>query len=302
VWAHQTQFDLDAQVGVPPDAFSDKGQQWGLPVYRWDVHEADDDRWLRGRARRCADLYDGCRIDHLVGFYRTYAIPRDGTPYFLPADPARQIAQGERLMKIFCRSEHAVIAEDLGTVPDYVRQSLARLGLPGFKVLRWERDWDAPGQPFRDPASYPAVSVAMTGTHDHEPMRVWWEHAPQEERAAALRIPGLDRSGAAPDSPFSAALRDAFLRVLFHAGSNLLLLPIQDVFAWSDRINVPATVSADNWTYRLPWPVDRLGDIPEAREAAARLRHWAEESGRATRSRRLTTRTRVPPPNALLPQ
>jgi len=302
VWARQAQFDLGAQVGVPPDAFSEKGQQWGLPVYRWDVHEADDDRWLRERARRCADLYDGCRIDHLVGFYRTYAIPRDGTPYFLPADPARQIAQGERLMKIFCRSGHTVIAEDLGTVPDYVRQSLTRLGLPGFKVLRWERDWNAPGQPFRDPASYPAASVAMTGTHDHEPMRVWWEHAPQEERAAALRIPGLDRSGAGPDSPFSAALRDAFLRVLFHAGSDLLLLPIQDVFAWSDRINVPATVGADNWSYRLPWPVDRLGDIPEAREAAARLRRWAEESGRATTSRRLAARTRVPPPNALLPQ
>jgi 4-alpha-glucanotransferase len=302
VWARQAQFDLGAQVGVPPDAFSEKGQQWGLPVYRWDVHEADDDRWLRERARRCADLYDGCRIDHLVGFYRTYAIPRDGTPYFLPADPARQIAQGERLMKIFRGSGHTVIAEDLGTVPDYVRQSLTRLGLPGFKVLRWERDWDAPGQPFRDPASYPAVSVAMTGTHDTEPMRVWWEHASAAERTAALRIPGLDRSGAGPDSPFSAALRDAFLRVLFHAGSDLLLLPIQDVFAWSDRINVPATVGADNWTYRLPWPVDRLGDIPEAREAAARLRHWAEESGRATTSRRLAARTPVPPPNALLPQ
>ena len=138
VWARQAQFDLGAQVGVPPDAFSATGQQWGLPVYRWDVHEADDDRWLRERARRSADLYDGCRINHLVGFYRTCAIPCDGTPYLLPADPARQIAQGERLMKIFCSSAHRIIAEDLGTVPDYVRQSLARLGVPGFKVLRWD--------------------------------------------------------------------------------------------------------------------------------------------------------------------
>jgi hypothetical protein len=188
-------------------------------------------------------------------------------------------------MKIFCISGCRIIAEDLGTVPDYVRQSLARLGVPGFKVLRWERDWDAPGQPFRDPASYPAVSVALTGTHDTEPMRVWWEHAPAEERAAALQVPGLDVSGASPESPFSPALRDGFLRVLFHAGSDLLMLPIQDVFAWSDRINVPATVGADNWTYRLPWPVDRLSDIREAREAAARLRRWAEESGRTMGAR-----------------
>ena len=89
----------------------------------------------------------------------------------------------------------------------------------------------------------------MTGTHDTEPMRVWWEHAPAEERAAALQVPGLDVSGAARNSPFSAALRDAFLRVLFHAGSDLLMLPIQDVFVWSDRINVPATVGTDNWKY-----------------------------------------------------
>jgi 4-alpha-glucanotransferase len=90
--------------------------------------------------------------------------------------------------------------------------------------------------------------------------------------------------------------------VLFHAGSDLLTLPIQDVFGWPDRINVPATVGADNWTYRLPWPVDRLNVISEAREAAARLRQWAEESGRAMGSRRLATRTRVPPPNVQLPR
>jgi 4-alpha-glucanotransferase len=281
VWARQAQFDLDAQVGVPPDAFSATGQAWGLPVYRWDVHEQDDYRWLRERVRRCAELYDGCRIDHLVGFYRTYVIPRTGDPFFVPADPDVQITQGERLMNIFRSTGCRIIAEDLGTVPDYVRQSLTRLGVPGFKVLRWERDWHAPGQPFRDPASYPAASVAMTGTHDTEPMRAWWEHAPREERAAALQVPGLEAAAASTDSQFSAELRDEFLRVLFHAGSDLLTLPIQDVFGWSDRINVPATVAAANWTYRLPWPVDRLGSICEARRAAGRLRRWAEESGRS---------------------
>ena len=111
VWARQTQFDLGAQVGVPPDAFSETGQQWGLPVYRWDVHERDDDRWLRERARRCAELYDGCRINHLVGFYRTYAIPRDGEPYLRSRQPRAPIAQGERLMKIFRSSARRVIAE-----------------------------------------------------------------------------------------------------------------------------------------------------------------------------------------------
>ncbi|HXW08500.1 MAG TPA: 4-alpha-glucanotransferase [Vicinamibacterales bacterium] len=293
VWARQAQFDLEAQVGVPPDAFSATGQAWGLPAYRWDAHERDDYRWLRDRARRSAELYDGCRIDHLVGFYRTYVIPRVGTPFFVPAEREAQIAQAERVMNIFRSPGCRVIAEDLGTVPDYVRQSLARLGVPGFKVLRWERDWNVPGQPFRDPACYPAASVAMTGTHDTEPMRAWWERAPAEERAAALQIPGLEAAGASLDSPFSAALRDEFLRVLFHAGSDLLTLPIQDVFGWSDRINVPATQDAANWSYRLPWPVDRLSANPEAREAAARLRRWAEESGRSRTGRPPASRERT---------
>src|SRR5690348_8316248 len=67
VWARQQQFRLDASVGVPPDAFSADGQDWGMPLYRWDVIAADDYRWLRERARRSAALYDGYRVDHLVG-------------------------------------------------------------------------------------------------------------------------------------------------------------------------------------------------------------------------------------------
>ncbi|MNC95853.1 4-alpha-glucanotransferase [compost metagenome] len=63
---------------MPPDAFSETGQDWGLPVYRWDVFLERDFDWLRNRARRNADLYDGYRVDHLVGFYRTFIRPHDG--------------------------------------------------------------------------------------------------------------------------------------------------------------------------------------------------------------------------------
>jgi 4-alpha-glucanotransferase len=280
VWIRQDQFDLDASVGVPPDAFSASGQNWGLPVYRWDVHARDDFGWLRERARRGADLYDGYRIDHVVGFYRTYVIPRVGDPYFLPAHEAQQIEQGERLMRVFSSGHQRVIAEDLGTVPDFVRQSLARLGIPGFNVLRWERDFERPACPFRDPAAYRPVSVATTGTHDTEPLSVWWETAPPEERTAALRLPELAQSGVSCDSPYSDALRDGLLRTLFMSGSDLLILPIQDVFGWRERINVPATVGGNNWAYSLPWPVDRLTRVREASEAAACLCRWAEVSAR----------------------
>ena len=75
-------------------------------------------------------------------------------------------------------------------------------------------------------------------------------------------------------------MRDVLLETLFASGSDLLLVPIQDVFGWRDRINEPATVNDDNWTFRLPWPTDRLDAYPEARERRDRLRAWSETHGR----------------------
>jgi 4-alpha-glucanotransferase len=269
---------------VPPDAFSATGQDWGLPVYRWEVMEQDDYRWLRQRAKRSARLFDGFRIDHLVGFYRTYSRPlgeTEGT--FDPSEEDDQTALGERLMAIFTSSGARIIAEDLGVVPDFVRESLMKLGIPGYKVLRWERDRDEPGEPFHDPAEYPALSVATTGTHDTDPIATWWETAPVDEREALAALPQLAAyfDGAAPDAaPFTPALRDAILRALYTSASTLVLIPIQDVFGWTDRINTPATVTNDNWTWRLPWPVDTLSAQPEARERMNALRKWAEETDR----------------------
>ena len=280
VWARQGHFDLQASVGVPPDAFSEDGQDWGMPVYRWDVLAARDYDWLHDRARRNADLYGGYRVDHLVGFYRTYFRPLDGSaPQFTPADQPSQVALGERALGIFRERGSEIIAEDLGVVPDFVRESLLRLGVPGYKVFRWEREWNEPGQPFREPAEYTAISVATSGTHDTEPLAVWWESAPAEEREAVLAIPSI-RARLEAGSGVSADL-DAMLAALYLSGSDLLILPLQDVFGWRDRINQPATVSDANWTWRLPWPTDRLADQPEARAVAAKLKAWTSEGHRS---------------------
>ena len=276
VWARQGHFDLNASVGVPPDAFSEDGQDWGMPVYRWAVLARRDYDWLRDRARRNADLYGGYRVDHLVGFYRTYFRPLDGrAPEFTPADEPSQTALGERVLGIFREGGAEIIAEDLGVVPEFVRDSLARLGVPGYKVFRWEREWNQPQQPFRDPAAYASASVATSGTHDTEPMAVWWESATDDERQAVLAIPSI-RQRLTPDGDEFSAM----LGALHASGSDLLILPVQDVFGWRDRINQPATVGDMNWTWRLPWPSDRLDDQSEARAVAAKLKAWAVEGKR----------------------
>ena len=287
VWANQEAFRRDATIGAPPDAFNDEGQDWGMPAYRWDVFAAGNDAWIRARARRAAALFDGYRIDHLVGFYRTFVIPSDGSaPFFSPDAEADQLAQGERLMKAFLEAGATVIAEDLGVVPDFVRGSQLRLGIPGYKVFRWERDWESPDQPFRDPEAYPPLSLATTGTHDTETLVEWWEFAAPEERSKAAALPFLASRHLDPTAPeCNDATRDRLLELLAASSSNLVLLPIQDVFGWRDRINIPGTVAENNWTWRLPWPVDVMDQHREPTERAGTLAGWAQRHRRDERQK-----------------
>ncbi|MGE3277544.1 MAG: 4-alpha-glucanotransferase [Vicinamibacterales bacterium] len=280
VWARQEQFRFDATVGVPPDEFSDTGQDWGLPPWRWEAMQTDGFAWMRTRAARSAALFDGFRLDHLVGLYRTYIRPLDRTheDFFAPAEEPAQTALGERLVGLYTDTGAEVVAEDLGTVPDFVRESLMRLGVPGFKVVRWERHWDEPGQPYRDPGEYPEISVATTGTHDVEPIAAWWQELPDEERRAVTELPAVARHMEA-----GLPATDALLRALLDSGSRLTILPVQDVFGWPDRINTPATVGEANWGFRLPWPVDSMAGRPEVQERARLLREWTEAAGRLPR-------------------
>ena len=291
VWTQQKEFLFDATVGVPPDAFSETGQDWGLPPWRWEVMNEDGFEWMDRRAKRTAELFDGFRLDHLVGLYRTFIRPKDPErqPYFAPSNERTQLEVGERLVHIYQDSGAEIVAEDLGTVPDFVRASLLRLEVPGFKVLRWERHWNLPGQPYIDTPDYPEISVATTGTHDTEPTAVWWETLPHDERVKVVDMPAVarhlrDQREQVLSSPeFPPSLRDALLRALLEAGSRLAIIPVQDVFGWRDRINTPAHVGEENWTWRMPWPVDRLLEIPQARERADSLRNWSTASHRSQR-------------------
>ena len=259
VWARQNEFRFDATIGVPPDAFSETGQDWGLPPWRADVMAANEFTWMRSRARRYGALYDGFRIDHLVGLYRTYVRPIDKSndAFFEPAAEALQIALGETLIGILAGSDTKpeVIAEDLGSIPPFVRESMARLDLPGLKVLRWERHWDREDQEAIDPAEFPERSVATTGTHDIEPLAATAEGQTEEQRSAIVQS-------------------------LLSAGSYLTLIPLQDVFGWTNRINTPAVVDEVNWTWRVKWPVDRWLNPEEAMERADELKAWTRAAGR----------------------
>jgi 4-alpha-glucanotransferase len=270
VWARAGEFERDLRLGVPPDAFSEEGQDWGLPVYRWDVIARGGFAWMHERARRAADLYQLYRVDHVVGLYRTfYRRPGEKvTGQFTPATEEQQTWLGEHVLEILRGGDRdRVIAEDLGVVPDFVRASLARIDVPGYRVLRWEKD----GPVVRDPQSWPVRSLATTGTHDTESLLEWWDALPDAERDAFYAIPGIDRS---------VSVLDAMLDVVYRSPSELALFPLSDLLGTRERINVPGTVDDQNWTWRMP---RTLSDLGADAETIARLRGLSTRSGRVIR-------------------
>jgi 4-alpha-glucanotransferase len=164
-------------------------------------------------------------------------------------------------------------------VPEFLRPSLARLRLPGYRVLRWEKEdvWRDGNfhQIYRDPAKWPEISVATSGTHDTETQAVWYDDLPPDKRRFLSRIPGLEHLDC--NRGFDDEVRDALLRVLYQAASDLCLVPFQDLLGTREQVNVPGSVNDRNWTYRMPMNVEELrGD----RATSERLLRLSTESRR----------------------
>jgi 4-alpha-glucanotransferase len=304
VWSRQKDFLLDRRVGTPPDAFSATGQDWGLPAYDWDVQRQNQFAWLRARAERSGSLFDLYRIDHVIGLYRTWTRPANPRPKserlnaapanngngngnvngngngaengeaevdddppegrFSPAKEKDQIALGETVVGIF-EGYGEVVAEDLGMVPEFLRPSLRALGVPGYKVLRWEKKDGT----FLDPATWPELSVATNGSHDIETNAEWWDALPPEERKALVELPGLTHLD--PEQAFDDQVRDALLQVVYDAPSALTINPLQDLLGTRERVNVPGTVADTNWCYRMDRDLAALAADRPTRDRLAAL-------------------------------
>jgi 4-alpha-glucanotransferase len=273
VWSRPSEFRRDRRIGTPPDAFSEEGQDWGLPAYDWDAMARAGYAWMRLRAERAGALYALFRLDHVIGMYRTFWRSVDGEASgFAPAEEPEQIRLGEALLGIF-EAHGRVVAEDLGLVPPFLRPSLDALGIPGYRVLRWEKEGDGR---YRDPSTWPENSVATTGTHDLEPNAVWWDALPSAEREALCALPALAAVG--PADAFDDRVRDALLSAVYGSDSRLVIVPLQDALGARERVNLPGTVSRDNWSYRVPQ--DSLA-LAADRDLTARLAGLAARTARA---------------------
>lgn len=247
VWAHPELFDLDEAgrsttvAGVPPDYFSETGQLWGNPLYRWPVHADTGFAWWCERLRQASEQADLVRIDHFRGFVAYWEVAAGETT----AINGRWVpGPGAALFRAIARSlgDLPIIAEDLGVITDDVRALREQLGLPGMRVLQFAFGGDAT-HPFL-PHMYEANTVAYSGTHDNDTLIGWWQSASPRERAFIQHYLGSDGRSIQWDA----------MRTLSASAADRVIYPMQDVLGLSGehRMNRPG-LPTGNWGWRFAW-------------------------------------------------
>jgi 4-alpha-glucanotransferase len=281
--------------------------------------------WWRERVRTVREVFHLFRVDHILGFYRIYSFPwrPQRNEEFLPLEPeeAKQRTggrlpgfrprpddtledreanrrEGEQLLRVLLEEvgEYRLIGEDLGVVPDYVRPSLASLGIAGFKVPQWEKAHDGR---LISGEHYAPLSICTYATHDHDPIRVMWEswaeiirRADAGDASAQAAAGGarwemqliMDFAGfgqAAGAIPYDDSVRERLLSALFRTRSWIAVAMITDLLGLTQRINVPGAAADTNWSTRFDKTICEWREDPEVRRKMENILRLVQESGRA---------------------
>ena len=246
VWSNPKWFQLDegmaptAVAGCPPDAFSEDGQLWGNPLYRWDLLKKDGYQWWIDRLGAAGKLYDVVRLDHFRGFEAYWSVPFGDT-----TAKNGQWLKGPGLDFMNTVKEKlphiSLIAEDLGFLTQEVLDLRDDSGFPGMKVLEFAFDSREPSEYL--PHTYPTNSVCYTGTHDNMTMRQWFETATEDAVAYATEYMRLSEQ----EGMVWGVIRTAMSSV-----SDLCVIQMQDLLnlGGEARMNFPGTMTNANWTWR----------------------------------------------------
>lgn len=281
VWARPADFDLNPDgttrvvAGVPPDYFSDTGQRWGNPLYRWNQLQSNGFQFWIERIRTQLRLFDIIRIDHFRGFEAYWEIPASAA-FAINGRwvPAPGDALFERLAGEF--GALPLVAEDLGVITEGVTALRKKYQMPGMKILQFAFDGgaDNPYLPFR----HETDSVVYTGTHDNDTSLGWFRTLTDAERWHLADYLGYPASPPAGD-PLGEPMPWPLIRCALASVANLAIIPMQDLLALdgSARMNRPGTTEG-NWAWRFDWSQVDPG-------LADRLRHLVELYGRLPEQR-----------------
>lgn len=319
VFFHPELFDTNLSAGAPPDPFSDDGQNWGFPLFNWERMKEDKYVWLKTRIHYLENFFHLYRIDHVIGMYRIWTIPRNGVSarkgWFEPQigvskqeffdrllDPQKYIDSGiisefrpdryifhwdfylepsfqefqeaERIHLMYLSNLHRVeeerswrkkgeevlnfldentsmlpCAEDLGSVPEFIRDSIHQRQLIGIDINRWTMDEHG----WMDPDKYRQNAVSALSTHDTPVSLDWFDSLSEENKKRVQVSMKLDTTS--PETTLESMLRFSFsTRSIFSIQLLHDILITNDTIIShsfpSHRINLPGSPEDKNWKYR----------------------------------------------------
>ena len=244
VWANKEYFTINDEgiceevAGVPPDYFSDSGQRWGNPLYRWERLQEDGFGWWIKRIKHQLARMHLLRIDHFRGLESYWSIPgemQDGRIGEWRPAPGEELLEAlqQELGKL------PLVAEDLGLITPAVTDLREKYGLPGMKILQFAFGDDT-SNPYL-PHNHELQSVAYTGTHDNNTTQGWFDTLSDDTKAYVSEYLGTKKQMPLP-----------VIRSLFASVARLSILPVQDLLLLSGeaRFNTPGTLEG-NWEWRL---------------------------------------------------
>lgn len=301
-WAYPNLFAKGVAIGAPPDAFSPKGQNWGIPPLIPEALRESGYQLFIDTIRANAPAGGMLRLDHVMGLFRLLWIPAGmaAAQGAYVHYPARELLAILALESVLRRT--LIIGEDLGTVSPRVRRDLDRVGVFSYRVFYFER---RPDGGFLPPESYPARAVAAVTTHDLPTLAGFWQgrdlavrrdadlyadpHQAATDTAqrrrdrlrlvAALQgrslLPDGVESRPEPGSPCPPQVREGVLEYLAQSAAALLEVRLEEVFGWADQQNLPGTREEHpNWRRRLPLTLEEMARDPEPVKLAERLNKY----------------------------
>ena len=247
VWSNRSLFsintnsDIYLQSGVPPDYFSETGQLWGNPVYRWSRHKAGKFKWWRKRISRHLEQVDFLRLDHFRALEAFWAIPgKDLTAengFWLPS-PGKEILA---LLKKDCGGLLPLVAEDLGVITSKVEKLRDDYELAGMKILQFAFDGNL-DNPYLPENIKDENWIVYTGTHDNSTSLGWWREMDQDNKQQ-IKERMFDQEN------FSSW---QLIRIGMETKAKLFIAPMQDLLNLDNysRLNKPGTIE-NNWSWKL---------------------------------------------------
>lgn len=311
LWAHRRFYVEGSRVGAPPDDFSPNGQDWSFPPPNSLAHFEDGYRLFAESIRKNLRHGGALRIDHVMRFFHLFWIPEnlDATRGMYVRDRHEDLVRILALESV--RNQVIIVGEDLGTVADEVRETLARFGILSYRLFYFEKWRDGS---FKSPRDYPEQALVSSSTHDLPTLDGFWQNRDIEARRVVGLIPDegsyraqiqaraaekqkmldlLFREGLLPDSvPRSAdqipeltgELHNAIVGFLASTPSRMMVLGEEDLMKQPDQQNLPGTTAEyPNWRHKTRFTIEELSTSKLAKDFAAMYRGWLERTGRLNR-------------------